>query len=110
MYHFLATEHTGIGDGTTNRHCRKTARRHARGSHDASGAVLRGRQLFQQGDGEAVRADVDAEPDGNYPSHEDLHISVSPTPLDGNTQTWEPFRLTFSQLTVVDGAIELKKK
>lgn len=35
----------------------------------------------------AVRADVDAEPDGNYPSHEDLHISASPTPLDGNTQT-----------------------
>lgn len=39
----------------------------------------------------AVRADVDAEPIGNFgalpSSHEDLHISNSRTPLDGNTQT-----------------------
>lgn len=35
----------------------------------------------------SVRADVDVEPQGNYPSFEDLQISPSPTPLNPADQT-----------------------
>ena len=31
------------------------------------------------------------------------------TDTDGNTQTWEPFKSMPSRLTVLDGAIEIKK-
>jgi subtilisin-like proprotein convertase family protein len=35
----------------------------------------------------SVRADVDVEPQGNYPSFEDLQISPSPVPLNPSNQT-----------------------
>ena len=38
-----------------------------------------------------------------------LSYKLVATDLDGKTQTWEPFKTKPSLLTVVDGAIELKK-
>jgi hypothetical protein len=43
----------------------------------------------------------------DYPSGS-LSYKVVATDNDGNTQAWEPFKTKPSQLTVVDGAIELK--
>jgi hypothetical protein len=43
----------------------------------------------------------------SYPSGS-LSYKVVATDLDGNAQTWEPFKSKPSQLTVVDGAIEIK--
>jgi hypothetical protein len=43
----------------------------------------------------------------SYPSGS-LSYKVVATDNDGNTQAWEPFKIKPSQLTVVDGAIEIK--
>jgi hypothetical protein len=43
----------------------------------------------------------------SYPSGS-LSYKVVATDLDGNTQTWEPFKSKPSQLTVIDGDIEIK--
>jgi hypothetical protein len=43
----------------------------------------------------------------SYPSGS-LSYKVTATDLDGKTQTWEPFKSKPSQLTVVDGDIEIK--
>jgi hypothetical protein len=44
----------------------------------------------------------------DYPSGTFAYKVVA-TAQDGSTQTWEPFKIKGSQLTVVDGAIEIKK-
>lgn len=43
-----------------------------------------------------------------YPSGS-FYYKVVATNLDDSTQTWEPFKSLPSRLTVVDGAIEIKK-
>jgi hypothetical protein len=43
-----------------------------------------------------------------YPSGS-FYYTVVATDLNGNSQTWEPFKSIPSQLTVLDGAIEIKK-
>jgi hypothetical protein len=34
--------------------------------------------------------------------------TVTVTDMQGNTQTWEPFKVKSSQLTILDGAVEVK--
>jgi len=43
----------------------------------------------------------------NYPNGS-LTYKVTATDLDGKAQTWEPFKTKSTQLTVVEGAIEIK--
>jgi hypothetical protein len=43
-----------------------------------------------------------------YPSGS-FYYKVVATNLDGSSQTWEPFKSMPSRLTVLDGAIEIKK-
>lgn len=43
-----------------------------------------------------------------YPSGS-FYYKVVATNLDGSTQTWEPFKSMSSRLTVLEGAIEIKK-
>ena len=38
-----------------------------------------------------------------------LSYKVTATDLDGNAQTWEPFKTKPARLMVVDGEIEIKK-
>ena len=38
-----------------------------------------------------------------------FNYKVNVTDMQGNTQTWEPFKVDTSQLRILDGAIELKK-
>jgi hypothetical protein len=44
----------------------------------------------------------------SYPTGS-LSYKVTATDLDGNAQTWEPFKTKPARLTVVDGEIEIKK-
>jgi hypothetical protein len=45
---------------------------------------------------------------GNYPTGT-FDYKVVVEDMQGNTQTWEPFKVATSQLRVLDGAIQLKK-
>jgi len=44
----------------------------------------------------------------NYPTGT-FEYKLVVTDQQGNTQTWEPFKVSTSQLRILDGAIELKK-
>ncbi len=44
----------------------------------------------------------------DYPSGS-FYYKVVATDLNGNSQTWEPFKTLTSRLAILDGAIEIKK-